>query len=58
MNGISGSPTLSAAQLSNERLIKTTGLVKDAIDQQGQNAIKLIESAVVEGVGQNLNIQV
>lgn len=59
ISSISGAPSLSAAQFSTERLTKTLGLLQDAIEEQGQQAIKLIEAASIDdGTGQNLDIRI
>ena len=58
ISSIGGATALSAVQLSTQRQIKTAVLVKDAVQEAGANAVKLIESATVNGTGQNLNVQV
>lgn len=59
MAGISGvGPTMSAQQIELQRTVKTAQLLKDVTDLQGDMALKLLDSARVNGTGQNLNIQV
>lgn len=59
MAGISGlGPVLSSQQIELQRTVKTAKLVKDAAEMQGEMALKLLDSAQVDGTGQNLNIQV
>lgn len=59
MAGISGvGATLSAQQIEVQRTVKTAQLLKDVTELQGDLALKLLDSAQVNGTGQNLNIQV
>ena len=59
MAGISGvGPTLSTQQIEMQRTVKTAQLLKDVTELQGDLALKLLDSAQVNGTGQNLNIQV
>lgn len=60
MAGISGvgGPTLSTQQLELQRNIQTAKLLKDATQFEGDLALKLLDSATVNGTGQNINIQV
>ena len=59
MAGISGvGATLSTQQIELQRTVKTAQLLKDVTELQGDLALKLLDSAQVNGTGQNLNIQV
>jgi len=59
MAGISGvGPTLSAQQIDLQRSVKTAQLLKDVTNLQGDLALKLLDSATVDGTGKSLNIQV
>lgn len=63
MAGISAitglSAGLTAARISTELQIAAIGRTKDAIEFQGEAAIRLIESAVVDpNVGQNFDVRV
>ena len=59
MAGISGvGATMSAQQIELQRTVKTAQLLKDVTELQGDLALKLLDSAQVDGTGQNLNIQV
>jgi len=59
MAGISGvGATLSTQQIEIQRAVKTAQLLKDVTELQGDLALKLLDSAQVNGTGQNLNIQV
>ena len=59
MAGISGvGATLSTQQIEMQRTVKTAQLLKDVTELQGEMALKLLDSAQVNGTGQNLNIQV
>jgi hypothetical protein len=59
MAGISGvGATLTTQQIEMQRTVKTAQLLKDVTELQGDLALKLLDSAQVNGTGQNLNIQV
>jgi len=59
MAGISGvGSALSAQEIEIQRTVQTARLLKDAAQLEGDLALKLLESAAVDGTGQNLNIQV
>lgn len=59
MAGISGlGAVMSSQQIEMQRSVKTAKLVKDVAEMQGEMALKLLDSAQVDGTGQNLNIQV
>lgn len=59
MAGISGlGSTLSAQEIQLQRSVQTAKLLKDATQLEGDLALKLLDSATVDGTGQNLNIQV
>jgi hypothetical protein len=59
MAGISGvGATLSSQQIELQRSVKTAQLLKDVTELQGDLALKLLDSAQVNGTGQHLNIQV
>ena len=59
MAGISGvGVTLTTQQIEMQRTVKTAQLLKDVTELQGDLALKLLESAQVNGTGQHLNIQV
>jgi hypothetical protein len=59
MAGISGvGATMSAQQIELQRTVKTAQMLKDVTELQGDLALKLLDSAQVNGTGQNLNIQV
>ncbi len=59
MAGISGvGSTMSAQQIELQRTVKTAQMLKDVTELQGDLALKLLDSAQVNGTGQNLNIQV
>ena len=59
MAGISGvGATMSAQQIELQRTVKTAQMLKDVTELQGDLALKLLDSAQVDGTGQNLNIQV
>lgn len=59
MAGISGvGATLSTQQIEMQRTVKTAQLLKDVTELQGDLALKLLDSAQVNGTGQNLNIQI
>lgn len=59
MAGISGlGSTLSAQEIQLQRSVQTAKLLKDATQLEGDLALKLLDSATVNGTGQNLNIQV
>jgi hypothetical protein len=59
MAGISGvGATMSAQQIELQRTVKTAQMLKDVTEFQGDLALKLLDSAQVNGTGQNLNIQV
>lgn len=59
MAGISGvGATLSSQQIELQRTVKTAQLLKDVTELQGDLALKLLDSAQVNGTGQHLNIQV
>lgn len=59
MAGISGvGPALSAQQIELQRSVKTAQLLKDVTNLQGDLALKLLDSATVDGTGKSLNIQV
>jgi len=49
---------MSAQQIELQRTVKTAQLLKDVTELQGDLALKLLDSAQVDGTGQNLNIQV
>ena len=52
-------PGLAGVQLAAELQAATLSLTKDAIELEGQAALRLIQSAVVDpAVGGNLNVQV
>ncbi|HET9957262.1 MAG TPA: putative motility protein [Polyangiaceae bacterium] len=60
-NGISASSALTAAQMRAEFDVKVARKALDNVEQQGQNALKLIDAAsapsnVANGVGQRLNV--
>lgn len=52
---IGGIGPSASADFATERTMKVAKMVKDAVDMQGDMAVKLIESATV---GQKLNIQI
>ena len=59
MAGISGvGATMSAQQIELQRTVKTAQMLTDVTELQGDLALKLLDSAQVNGTGQNLNIQV
>lgn len=59
MAGISGvGATMSAQQIELQRTVKTAQMLKDVTELQGDLALKLLDSAQVDGTGHNLNIQV
>lgn len=59
MAGIAGlGPTLSAQEIEVQRSVQTAKLLKDATELEGDLALQLLESARVDGTGQNINIQV
>lgn len=59
MAGISGvGATMSAQQIEMQRTVKTAQLLNDVTELQGDLALKLLDSAQVNGTGQHLNIQV
>lgn len=50
---------LSAARISTELQVAAIGRAKDALELQGESAIKLIESAVIDSaVGQNIDVRI
>ena len=50
---------LTAARISTELLVATVARTKDALEFQGEAAIKLIEAAVVDtAVGQNFDVRI
>jgi hypothetical protein len=50
--------SLSSVEFQAQRAAATASLQKDALEQLGDSALKLIESASLDGTGRNLNIQV
>ena len=57
--GAIGQGASGAAKLEAEYLMRVLSMQKDAIRQQGQMAIKLIEAATVDAaVGSNLSVHV
>ena len=49
---------LSTMEFNAERDVRTVKMIKDAVDMQGDMALKLIDSAVIDpDVGQHLDIQ-
>lgn len=59
MSGISSvGGGISSLQFQNQRAVATANLQKDALQQLGDSALKLIESASINGTGQNLNLQI
>lgn len=59
MAGISGvGSTMTTQQIELQRTVKTAQLLKDVTELQGDMALKLLDSAQVDGTGQKLNIQV
>lgn len=60
ISAISGiSAGLTSARISTELQVAAIGRAKDAIEFQGEAAVKLIESATVNsGVGQNFDVRI
>lgn len=59
MAGISGvGATMSSQQIEVQRTVATAKLAKEAVEIQGDMALKLLDAAQVNGTGQRLNIQV
>lgn len=50
---------VSGAQFATERMVRTASMQKDAIEQVGRDAVRLIESATLSSSqGQKLDIRV
>lgn len=59
MAGISGVGGISTAQFQAEYTTRVLKLGKDAISEQGQRALELIQAAsIAVDTGQNLNVSV
>lgn len=59
MSGISAAGGLSTAQFQAEYTTRVLKLGKDAISEQGQQALQLIQAAAIDlNTGQNLNVSV
>lgn len=59
MAGISGVGGLSSTEFQAEYQIRVLKLGKDAISEQGQRAVELIQAASIDPQsGQNLNVSV
>lgn len=53
-----GGASLSASQIQTEYSARAAKLQKDAIEQQGDLALQLINSASASGTGQQIDIRV
>ena len=59
MAGISAVGAAGGAQFQAEYQVRVLKLGKDAINEQGQRALELIQAAAIDPQsGQNLNVQV
>ncbi len=58
VSSISGGASMSASQIQNARTVAAVKLQKDAVDFQGDMAMKLLQSVSSDpAVGRNLNVK-
>ncbi len=60
VSGVSGVSGLSRAQFEAEFQVRALKMQQDAMEQQGESAVQLIETAMAatEGVGGKVNIAI
>jgi hypothetical protein len=58
ISAVGGAAGISSARFAAEYQAKAVSLQKDVIDLQGQSALTLIQSAGVQGTGQQIDFSV